>query len=170
MRSIASFTGDRYDYRRAPSGFARDLNSDLDVVPLKPGDSVKAIVETLVVDRMALMLPTSAWAISGPSATLGFVRKPAAITRASSIIARPRRGFHTVAIDDPIAAPDLQQRKWSSGATRDIIITSCLAFAMAWRIAVIALAGRKSDETVNSEDLALLTGRGRDRSNRDLSF
>ena len=49
------FYRDRYDYRRALVGFARDLNSDLDVVRLSQR-LVARIVETLVVDRMALML------------------------------------------------------------------------------------------------------------------
>src|SRR5439155_21932827 len=49
------FYRDRFDYRRALLGFARDLNSDLDVVRLSQR-LVTRIVETLVVDRMALML------------------------------------------------------------------------------------------------------------------
>ena len=46
---------DRYDYRRALVGFARDLNSDLDLQRLSER-LVHRITETLVVDRMALML------------------------------------------------------------------------------------------------------------------
>src|SRR5207253_1233637 len=49
------FYRDRYDYRRALVGFARDLNTDLDVVRLSQRLVIR-IVETLVVDRMALML------------------------------------------------------------------------------------------------------------------
>jgi hypothetical protein len=49
------FYRDRYDYRRALVAFARDLNSDLDIVRLSQR-LVSRIVETLVVDRMALML------------------------------------------------------------------------------------------------------------------
>src|SRR4029079_4982217 len=49
------FYRDRYDYRRALVAFARDLNSDLDVIRLSQR-LVARIVETLVVDRMALML------------------------------------------------------------------------------------------------------------------
>src|SRR5580700_11171543 len=49
------FYRDRYDYRRALVAFARDLNTDLDVVRLGQR-LVSRIVETLVVDRMALML------------------------------------------------------------------------------------------------------------------
>ena len=46
---------DRYDYRRALVGFARDLNSDLDLYRLSER-LVHRVTETLVVDRMALML------------------------------------------------------------------------------------------------------------------
>ena len=46
---------DRYDYRRALVGFARDLNSDLDLLRLSER-LVHRVMETLVVDRMALML------------------------------------------------------------------------------------------------------------------
>src|SRR3954453_24064529 len=49
------FYRDRYNYRRALVAFARDLNSDLDVVRLSQR-LVTRVVETLVVDRMALML------------------------------------------------------------------------------------------------------------------
>src|SRR5262245_28106938 len=49
------FYRDRYDYRRALVAFARDLNSDLDVVRLSQR-LVSRIVETLVLDRMAVML------------------------------------------------------------------------------------------------------------------
>ena len=46
---------DRYDYRQALVGFARDLNSDLDLQRLSER-LVGRVVETLVLDRMCLML------------------------------------------------------------------------------------------------------------------
>src|ERR1700752_2705663 len=46
---------DRYDYRRALVGFARDLNSDLDLLRLSER-LVARIRETFVIDRMALLL------------------------------------------------------------------------------------------------------------------
>src|SRR5437899_12368721 len=49
------FYRDRYDYRRALVAFARELNSDLNVVRLSQR-LVARVVETLVIDRMALML------------------------------------------------------------------------------------------------------------------
>ena len=49
------FYRDRYDYRRALVGFARDLSTDLDIARLTER-LVTRVTETLVVDRMAVML------------------------------------------------------------------------------------------------------------------
>ena len=57
-----AFYRDRYDYRRALVGFARDLNSDLDLGRLS-ARLVSRVVETLEVDRMALMVESE----SGPA-------------------------------------------------------------------------------------------------------
>src|SRR6185312_6524742 len=46
---------DRSDYRRALVGFARDLTSDLDLHLLED-HPVSRVDETLLVDRMALMI------------------------------------------------------------------------------------------------------------------
>ena len=65
------FYRDRYDYRRALVAFARDLNSDLDVIRLSQR-LVARIVETLVVDRMALMLsPGGAGDVAADFVTIG---------------------------------------------------------------------------------------------------
>ena len=50
-----AFYRDQYDYRRALVGFARDLNSDLDLDRLTER-LVARIRETFVIDRMALLL------------------------------------------------------------------------------------------------------------------
>ncbi len=50
-----AFYRDRYDYRRALVGFARDLSTDLDVARLADRLATR-VTETLVVDRMAVML------------------------------------------------------------------------------------------------------------------
>src|SRR5437763_14740672 len=50
-----AFYRDKYDYRRALVGFARDLNSDIDLDRLSER-LVARIRETFGVDRMALML------------------------------------------------------------------------------------------------------------------
>ena len=50
-----AFYRDKYDYRRALVGFARDLNSDLDLDRLSER-LVARIRDTFVIDRMALLL------------------------------------------------------------------------------------------------------------------
>src|SRR5476651_266948 len=96
-----AFYRDRYDYRRALVAFARDLNSDLDIVRLSQR-LVARIVETLVVDRMALMLSDER---SGDFTTIddyGFAKRVPRLPRGSSMMTR-LDGGHTVALDDPIA-------------------------------------------------------------------
>ena len=66
-----AFYRDRYDYRRALVGFARDLNSDLDLHRLSER-LVSRVVETLVVDRMALMLEDEAAPYYGSVRASGF--------------------------------------------------------------------------------------------------
>ena len=88
------FYRDRYDYRRALVAFARDLNSDLDVVRLSQR-LVSRIVETLVLDRMALMLADERLGDFRAIGDFGFVRPVPRLTRASTLTprldARPHR-------------------------------------------------------------------------------
>src|SRR4029079_15978854 len=99
------FYRDRYDYRRALVAFARDLNSDLDIVRLSQR-LVARIVETLVVDRMALMLAPGDSDRPGDFTSIGdygCVHPVPLLPRNSSMMTRLDAG-HTVALDDPIAA------------------------------------------------------------------
>ncbi len=96
------FYRDRYDYRRALVAFARDLNSDLDVVRLSQR-LVARIVETLVVDRMALMLADERSGDFSSIGDYGFAQPVPELPRGSSMLSRLDAG-HTVALDDPIAA------------------------------------------------------------------
>ena len=148
------FYGDRYDYRRALVGFARDLNSDLDVVRLSQR-LVSRIVETLVVDRMALMLADERLGDFRTIGDFGFARAVPRIARASSIIARLDAG-HTVAIDDPIAAARFAAEDVEFWRDQGIYYFVPCVFDGA-AIAVLALGRKESDEPFNSEDLALLT-------------
>src|SRR4029077_19140496 len=93
---------DRYDSRRALVAFARDLNSDLDVVRLGQR-LVTRIVETLVVDRMALMLADERSGNFGSIGGFGVAQAGPALGRQSSFVSR-LDGGHIVALDDPIAA------------------------------------------------------------------
>ncbi len=148
------FYRDRYDYRRALVGFARDLNSDLDVVRLSQR-LVTRIVETLVVDRMALMLADERQGDLRPIGDYGFAHAVPRLTRASSFVAR-LDGGHTVALDDPMSAAFFAAEEvefW-----RDLGIyyfVPCVFEGSA--IAVLALGRKDTDEPFNSEDLALLT-------------
>ena len=98
-----AFYRDRYDYRRALVGFARDLNSDLDLHRLSER-LVSRVVETLLVDRMALMLEDEAAPYYGAVRASGFGDShPPALPKVSGIGERLAAG-HIVALDDPIAS------------------------------------------------------------------
>jgi two-component system, NtrC family, sensor kinase len=148
------FYRDRYDYRRALVGFARDLNSDLDVVRLSQR-LVTRIVETLVVDRMALMLVDERTGDFSSIGDFGFVSRVPKLPRGTSMMGRLNAG-RTVALDDPIAAARFAAEEvefW-----RDVGIyyfVPCVFEGST--IAVLALGRKDSDEPFNSEDLALLT-------------
>ncbi len=159
------FYRDRYDYRRALVAFARDLNSDLDVVRLGQR-LVSRIVETLVLERMALLLAPGP---GGPGNTVGsgdfaaisdfgFAEGMPPLARASSFMSRLDAG-HTVALDDPIAAARFAAEEVEFWRDAGIYYFVPCVFE-GGAIAVLAL-GRKgpgdNDEPFNSEDLALLT-------------
>jgi two-component system, NtrC family, sensor kinase len=148
------FYRDRYDYRRALVGFARDLNSDLDVVRLSQR-LVTRIVETLVVDRMALMLADERLGDFRTIGDFGFLQPVPRLPRTSSFIARLDTG-HTVALDDPIAAAWFAAEDVEFWRDHGIYyFVPCIFEGSA--IAVLALGRKDSDEPFNSEDLGLLT-------------
>jgi two-component system NtrC family sensor kinase len=156
---------DRYDYRRALVGFARDLNSDLDLYRLSER-LVKRVTETLVVDRMALMLAPVASGRPGEIvdvgefaefvtiAHAGFVSDPPTLARASDVGTRLVSG-HTLTLDDPLA-----QRRLDPGEVdfwRDVGIhyfVPCVS--KEGTIAAMALGRKASSEPLSSEDMALL--------------
>ena len=148
------FYRDRYDYRRALVGFARDLNSDLDVVRLSQR-LVNRIVETLVVDRMALMLVDERSGNFGSIGDFGFGQSVAVLPRSASIMRRLDAG-HTVALDDPIAAARFVAEEVEFWRDAGIYYFVPCVFE-GGTIAVLALGRKDSGEPFNSEDLALLT-------------
>jgi two-component system NtrC family sensor kinase len=148
------FYRERYDYRRARVGFARDLNADLDVMRLSQR-LVSRIVETLVVDRMALMLAGEHERDFAPISDFGFSREAPHLSRRSSLIARLDAGY-TVALDDPIAAARFVAEEVESWRDAGIhYFVPCVFEGRA--IAVLALGRKDADQPFNSEDLALLT-------------
>jgi two-component system, NtrC family, sensor kinase len=148
------FYRDRYDYRRALVAFARDLNSDLDVVRLGQR-LVSRVVETLVVERMALMLADERSGDFGSIGEFGFSDDVPALARGSSFMTRLDAG-HTVALDDPIAAARFAAEEVEFWRDAGIYYFVPCVFE-GGAIAVLALGRKSNDEPFNSEDLALLT-------------
>ena len=148
------FYRDRYDYRRALVAFARDLNTDLDVIRLSQR-LVSRIVETLLLDRMALMLADERSGDFTAISDDGFTEGVPVLARASSFMARLDAG-HTVALDDPTAAARFSAEEvelWRDAGIDYFV--PCVFEGGA--IAVLALGRKETDEPFNSEDLALLT-------------
>jgi len=150
---------DRYDYRRALVGFARDLNSDLDLFRLSER-LVRRVTETLLVDRMALMLAPAA---SGPQSTdarfvtiahAGFGIEPPVLIRTSDVATRLMSG-HTLTLDDPLSQRRLDPAGiefWRAAGIHYFV--PCVS--KEGTIAVMALGRKSSAEPLSSEDMALL--------------
>ena len=148
------FYRDRYDYRRALVGFARDLNTDLDVVRLSRR-LVTRIVETLVIDRMALMLADERPGDFRAIGQFGFLEGVPRLPRSSSFLPRLDKG-HSVALDDPIAAALFEAEEVEFWRDQSLYyFVPCVFEGTA--IAVLALGHKETGEPFNSEDLALLT-------------
>jgi PAS domain S-box-containing protein len=148
------FYRDRFDYRRALVAFARDLNADLDVVRLSQR-LVSRVVETLVVDRMSLMLADERSHDFSSIGDFGFSDRTPRLLRTSSFMPRLDAG-HTVALDDPIAAARFVAEEvefWRDAGIYYFV--PCVFEGCA--IAVLALGRKDADQPFNSEDLALLT-------------
>ena len=149
-----AFYRDRYDYRRALVGFARDLNSDLDLNRLAER-LVSRVVETLLVDRMALMLEDEVAPHFGSVRASGFGDgHPPALPKRSGIGARLADG-HIVALDDPIASARFAVEEiefWRDAGLYYFV--PCVA--KEGTIAVLALGRKDTGEPLNSEDMALL--------------
>lgn len=148
------FYRDRYDYRRALVGFARDLNADLDLNRLSQR-LVARITETLVVDRMALMLVDERSGDLQPFRAVGFTEFPPPLPAGSSIAARLQAG-QIVALDDPIASRHVLVEEVELWRDRGVFyFVPCVSKEGA--IATLALGRKDGTEPLSSEDLALLT-------------
>ena len=148
---------DRYDYRRALVGFARDLNSDLDLFRLSER-LVHRVTETLVVERMGLLLAPMAAGREGEFVTIahvGFSGEPPALPRASDVATRLISG-HTLTLDDPLSQRRLDAREvefWRDAGIHYFV--PCVS--KEGTIAVMALGRKASNEPLSSEDMALLS-------------
>ena len=148
---------DRYDYRRALVGFARDLNSDLDLERLT-NRLVTRVAETLVVDKMVLLQATldqdRAADAFVPLHWTGFEATPPRIAEASKLSSR-MRGRQTVVFDAPgkqSMEPDGEVAFWRERGLHYFV--PCVAEEST--IAVMALGRKGSGEPLSSEDMALL--------------
>ena len=149
-----AFYRDRFDYRRALVGFARDLNSDLDLNRLSER-LVSRVMETLLVDRMALMIVDETRPHFGSVRAHGFAGgHPSELLLASTIGSRLRDG-HIVALDDPIASSRFAAEDVESWRDEGL---SCFIPCVSneGTIAVLALGRKETGEPINSEDTALL--------------
>ena len=147
---------DRYDYRRALVGFARDLNSDLDLFRLSER-LVHRITETLVVDRMALLLAPPSEGRESEFVTIahsGFAGEPPVLLRSSEAGTRLVSG-HTLTLDDPLTQRRIDSTElefWRSVGIHYFV--PCVS--KEGTIAVMALGRKASSEPLSSEDMALL--------------
>jgi hypothetical protein len=144
---------DRYDYRRALLGFARDLSTDLDLIRLSER-LVARITETLVIDRMSLMLADDASGVFRSIRAEGFVGDPPPLRAGSGVGMRVMSG-HNVALDDPLAQRRLASDEvdyWRDQGVYYLI--PCVSKQKA--IAVLALGRKERGEPLSSEDMALL--------------
>lgn len=147
------FYRDRYDYRRALVGFARDLSTDLDIARLADR-LVTRVTETLVVDRMAVMLRADDEGTYRPLRSRGFVQGPPDLDRASAIGARLEAG-HVVALDDQLATRRLPAEEVEFWRDRGVFyFIPCVSKQSA--IAALALGRKDRAEPLSSEDMALL--------------
>ncbi|MEY4094453.1 MAG: Sensor protein ZraS [Acidobacteriota bacterium] len=148
-----AFYRDRYDYRRALVGFARELNSDLDLNRLSDR-LVTRVRETIELDRMAFLLATE----SGDFESLsheGFDQAPPPLSGASGIGSR-LHSAHTVRLDDPLAATRFTAEEIEYWRDHGLYyFVPCVAKDTA--IAVLALGRRASGEPLSTEDTALVT-------------
>jgi two-component system NtrC family sensor kinase len=149
-----AFYRDRYDYRRALVGFARDLNSDLNLNRLAER-LVSRVVETLLVDRMALMLESDTATHFGSVRSSGFGdAHPPALAKRSGVGSRLATG-HIVALDDPIAVGRFAVEEiefWRDAGLYYFV--PCVANE--GTIAVLAVGRKETGAHLNSEDMALL--------------
>ena len=149
-----AFYRDRYDYRRALLGFARDLNSDLDLNRLAER-LVSRVVETLLVDRMALLLEDEVTPHFGSMWASGFGNgHPPALPKRSAVGGRLVEG-HNVTLDDPTAVGRFAVEEiefWRDAGLYYFV--PCVA--KDGTIAVLALGRKNSGEPLSSEDMALL--------------
>ena len=153
-----AFYRDQYDYRRALVGFARDLNSDLDLDRLTER-LVARIRETFVIDRMALLLVDEASGDYEVIRAEGFGDLTASGLSRQSQIAASLAGGMALSLDDPRlhgAFPAEELAFWRLRGVHYFV--PCVS--KGGTIAVLALGQRGQGEPLSSEDMGLLSAVG----------
>ena len=149
-----AFYRDRYDYRRALVGFARELNSDLDLNRLAER-MVTRVRETIELDRMAFLLAIDEGDFEA-LAQEGFDGPPPPKLPAASGIGSRLQSGHTVRLDDPLAATRFTAEEIEFWRDQGLFyFVPCVSKDAA--IAVLALGRRASGEPLSTEDTALVT-------------
>ena len=147
------FYRDRYDYRRALVGFARELNTDLDLDRLAER-LLSRVKDTLDVDRLCLMSGTG-YGGSRRFATTASISTPPPIARGAAVAERLAEG-HVVRLDDPVAAvryPAEEVEFWRD--TGLYYFVPCVSKGVS--IAVLGLGRRENGQPLTTEDIVLLT-------------
>lgn len=150
-----AFYRDRYDYRQALIGFARELNSDLDLNRL--ADRLVARVrETIELDRIAFLLANESGDFESISHA-GFDNDATLPQlRGASGIGTRLHSSHTVRLDDPLAATRFTAEEIEYWRDQGLYyFVPCIAKDSA--IAVLALGRRASGEPLSTDDTALVT-------------
>jgi PAS domain S-box-containing protein len=152
-----AFYRDRYDYRRALGGFARDLNSDLDLMRLSDR-LVMRVTETLLVERMALLLADESSNDLEPIHARGVDEDLPRLPRQSELARRLAAGDIVSLDDSDLFAHDGggESARWLNAGIHHFV--PCVA--KGGLIAALALGAKESGEPLSSEDLALLAAVG----------
>ncbi len=153
-----AFYRDRYDYRRALVGFARDLNSDLDLDRLSER-LVARIRDTFVIDRMVLLLVDEASGNYEVIRAEGFGDLSVIGLNRHSQIAASLAGGMALSLDDPRlhgAFPPEELAFWRLRGVHYFV--PCVS--KGGTIAILALGQRGQGEPLSSEDMALLSAVG----------
>jgi PAS domain S-box-containing protein len=153
-----AFYRDKYDYRRALVGFARDLNSDLDLDRL--GERLVArIRDTFAVDRMALMLVDERTGDYEAIRSEGFEgAKVPGLNRGSQLAASLAGGM-ALSLEEPRlhgAFPGEEIALWRVLGVHYFV--PCVS--KGGTIAVLAIGQRNQGEPLSSEDMGLLAAVG----------
>jgi two-component system NtrC family sensor kinase len=153
-----AFYKDKYDYRRALLGFARDLNSDLDLDRL--GERLVARIRvTFVVDRMALMLLDESSGNYEVIRAEGFDDIALEGLSRHAQIAASLAGGMALSLDDPRLQGAFPQEEIVFWRVRGVhYFVPCVA--KGGTIAVLAIGQRSQGEPLSSEDMALLSAVG----------